>query len=85
MSHSAEEVAREVADRLLGRIPEDAKNWWEGWASLNDRKDLCLARSPGEGYSVLCTRPKDHIGCHVATDSSSRFSARWPQRKETSE
>ena len=75
MSHSAEEVAREVADRLLDRVPEDAKNW----CGRDINGETCNKRH----RSAFCTRLPDHIGDHVALSTTDSFIRRWPQRKDS--
>ena len=83
MSHSAEEVAREVAEELLDKIPEDAKYWCGRhiYSETCNKRNICSQRY----RSAFCTRLPGHIGDHVALSITDSFICRWPQRKETSE
>ena len=77
-----EEIAEEVATRLLDRIPPDAFGWVKriggfGIRTPEARKVLCCARADkGNDYPLYCTRPKGHLGDHVALGAQDNFLCR---------
>ena len=85
-----EEIAEEVATRLLDRIPPDAFGWYKriggfGISSPKARKVLCCAHvNKNSNYSqpYYCTRPKGHLGDHVALNSGDKFLCRCRNRHD---
>ena len=78
-----EEIAEEVATRLLDRIPPDAFGWVKrigcSIRTHEARKVLCCAHvNKNSNYSqpYYCTRPKGHLGDHVALGAGDNFLCR---------
>lgn len=71
------EIASCVADRLLGRFPQNALGWKAKYKFLGHPK-LCQARCPEHIRSGwVCTRPKGHPHNHAAVDSDDGRPIEW--------
>ena len=67
-------IAREVADRLLDRIPDDCKDWF------TEKTPVCRALHPLE--NIHCTRHLGHIGDHVGTGGTKEtWHYRWRNKQ----
>ena len=76
MSHTPDEaIAKEVADKLLDRIPEDAH--YTGGANTPER---CRALDPT--HKFYCTRLGGHLGEHVSLNKHGRLHKRWRQKEK---
>ena len=77
-----EEIAEEVATRLLDRIPPDAFGWYKriggfGISTPEAHEVLCCTRVDKDtDYPLYCTRPKGHLGDHIALGAGDNFLCR---------
>ena len=76
MSHTPDEaIAKEVADRLLDRIPEDA-------GIIPNYKEVCgVFDDTGDYY---CTRKRGHAGLHFSVNGGKKLN-RSPWRRRSVE